>query len=100
MLADAGNQLYVGPLIDSVQSGDGLMRRVSTVRRLRVAAQRAATMFSLNVRAWKDQRFVQESYSPVLLAQLEGGLERIAGRRDEEPTVEWGLRQAVFQRLP
>jgi trans-aconitate 2-methyltransferase len=99
MLEDAGNQLYVGSTIDSVRTSNVLVKRVSKIRRLPVPTPCAATMFYLNMQAWKDRRFVRENYSPIVLEQLESGLEGLTGGPDQETNIEWGLRQMAFERV-
>jgi ubiquinone/menaquinone biosynthesis C-methylase UbiE len=62
MLEQQANQLYIGPLLDTMQVGDGLRRCMSRVYRLPVSTKQAATMFSMNIPSWKNRLFVLERY--------------------------------------
>lgn len=99
MLADRSCTLNVGPVLDGLPTPEGLRRCDSRVGELPVATADAATMFHLNFQTWKDNPFVRTHYSPVLLHQVEDMLHLLAAGADQQPTIEWGLRQMVYERL-
>lgn len=97
MLAHHSNCLYVGPLVDAVQDTH-IRKRASHVRRLAVANRDAATMFVLNLRAWKDQPFIRANYPASVIEELEGGLSALAGGSGGDTEIQWGLRQIALGR--
>jgi SAM-dependent methyltransferase len=98
MLADQSTELYVGRVLDSMASPDCLMRRLSRVRRFRVANSDAATMFFMNMQSWKDRPFVRANYSAELVDKLELDLRDITEQQDSVTEIEWGLREIVYER--
>ena len=76
-----------------------LKRRMTEVRRVEVAADRAAVMFFLNMQTWKDHPFIQTNYSSGLLEELEKDLDNLRQKRGSRPEIEWGMRQIVFERV-
>jgi trans-aconitate 2-methyltransferase len=99
MLEHQDGNLYVGPILDSMQDTVTFERRISQVRRFPVSTPRAATMFSHNMLSWKHQPFIRESYSPSVISQLEQDLAALTSRPTSEMEIEWGLRQLVFERV-
>ncbi len=99
MIRDQGGNLYAGVLLDGIGTTDLLERRISQVRRFPVSTAQAALMFSLNIRSWKEQRFVRENYTPSVIGQLEHELGNLTERSDSAIEIEWGLRQIVFERI-
>ncbi len=96
MLEQQRNQLYIGPLLDSMQPGGGLCCHMSRVYRLPVSTKQAATMFSLNIQTWKDQPFIQQHYGANVIEPLEQGLRMLAETSTSEGEIEWGMRQLAF----
>jgi len=98
MLADQSTELYVGQVLDRKEDCCELKRRVSRVRRFRVANRDAATMFFMNMQSWKDSAFVQANYSSELLEKLERDLHDLTRQPCSVAEIEWGLREIVCER--
>ena len=96
MLTHQSAELYVGPMLDNMNHADILRKKA---RRLRVSNRDAATMFSMNIRTWKNQPFIKENYAASVIEDLEHTLEALAGTADGKTEIEWGLRQIVFERI-
>jgi len=99
MLEHQANQLYIGPLLDTLQLDNGLRRRVSRVYHLPVSTVQAATLFSLNIHSWKNQPFIRGRYSTSMIEQLEYDLRELVGTSTSEGEIEWGLRQLAYDRV-
>ncbi len=99
MLEQQANRLYVGPLLDKLQMGNGLRRRVSRVYHLPVATVQAATLFSLNIQSWKNQPFIQGHYATSMIEQLEDDLRELVETSTSEGEIEWSLRQLAYDRV-
>lgn len=99
MLEQQANQLYIGPLLDKMQFGSNLKRRVSRVYHLPVSTAQAATMFYLNIPSWKDHPFIQEHYSASMIAALEHDLRELAETSTNKDEIEWGMRQLAFEHV-
>lgn len=98
MLAQQSNQLYIGPRLDNITASGKLHRRSSNVRTLQVPADRAATMFHMNLEVWRHNDFVLQTYAPTTLDTLDHDLQTIAQGHTDDPPVEWQLRQIVIER--
>jgi len=98
MLEHQNSRLYVGKTLDRIKDSDILRRKSSEVRKVRVVTRRAASMFYLNIQTWKRQSFIQENYPASVIEELQRDLERLAGKSGDEISIEWGLRQIVFER--
>lgn len=99
LLERQANMLYIGPLLDQQQVGNGLKRRMSRVYHLPVSTKQAATMFSMNVPSWKNQPLVQECYETSTIERLEQDLRELAEHSTSEGEIEWGMRQIAYERL-
>ncbi len=93
------NQLYIGPLLDRQQPGGDLKRRLSRVYRLSVSTRQAATMFSLNIPAWKHQPFIQRHYEADTIEQIEQEMRELAEYATGEDEIEWEMRQISYERV-
>ena len=98
MLAQQSNELYIGPRLDALTASGKLHRRSSNVRTLQVPADRAATMFHMNLSVWRHNDFARQTYAPTTLDALEQDLHAIAQGHTDDPPVEWRLRQIVIKR--
>jgi trans-aconitate 2-methyltransferase len=96
MLEQQANQLYIGPALDAMLVGNGLQKRVSRVYRYPVSTKQAATMFSMNISAWKNRPFLQEHYAPGMIEQLEQELRMLAETSTAEGEITWGMRQIAY----
>ena len=99
MLEQQANQLYIGPLLDKLQIGNGLRRDSASVFHLPVATAQAATMFYLNVQSWKKQPFIQQQYTTHMIDQMEQDLQVLAETSTSEGEIEWGMRQISYEHL-
>ena len=99
MLTHQNNELYVGPRLDAITASDKLQRQASNVTTLQVSADRAATMFHMNLEVWRHNDFVRQTYALATLDALEQSLHTIARGHKDSPPVEWRLRQIVIERL-
>ncbi len=97
LLEHQSANLYVGQVLEGLADSGELRKRLSQVRRVPVSNDRAATMFSLNIQAWKDNPFIRDSYAPSLIEGLEQELKALAAQPGSPSEIEWGLRQVVFQ---
>ena len=99
MLVDQSNQLYIGPILNSLERTDLLKKRSSQVRRLSVSRHQAATMFYMNIQSWKHQPSIRDSNAREMIAGLEDDLKKMTTNGNETSEIEWGLRQLVFERF-
>jgi SAM-dependent methyltransferase len=99
MLEQQANQLYIGPLLDKLQMGNGLRRRLSRVYHLPVSTVQAAILFYLNIQSWKNQPFIQGHYATSMIEQLEDDLRELVKTSTSEGEIEWGLRQLAYDRV-
>ena len=100
LLAENGNQLYIGPMLHGLHRVEGLARVASAVRPLAVESSRAAAMFRLNFQTWKTHPVVQSHYREDELQEMERELEQVAGQPGDRHDTEWGIRQLVYERVP
>ena len=99
MLEQQANQLYIGPLLDKMQPGTELQKRMSRVYHLPVSTAQAATLFYLNIQSWKSQPFIQQHYATGMINQLEHDLGILARNSTSEGEILWGMRQIVYERI-
>jgi trans-aconitate 2-methyltransferase len=98
MLGQQANKLYIGSTLDQQQTSAALKRRISRVYHLSVSTKQAATMFSMNIPAWKNQPFIQEHYSANTIEALEQSLQELAETSTDKGEIEWGMRQIAYER--
>ena len=99
MLADQGNKLYVGPLIDGFEDSRRLRRRAGGVQEVRVSNRQAARMFLLNIQTWRHKPFIRENYSSRTTASMEAELSALAETPGDDSPIEWGMRNLVLERV-
>ncbi len=99
MLADQGNQLYVGPFIDTFEDSPRLRRRAGGVRMLRVSNRDAARMFLLNLRTWQHRPFIRDNYSPRTIANIGAELVALVEASSAGSEIEWEMRNLVLERV-
>jgi len=99
LLEHQSNQLYVGQMLNNLKDTPTLKRRMSEVRRLRVATDRAAAMFFLNMQTWKDHPFIQTNYASGLIQEVERDLDTLRQNPGNTSEIVWGIRQMVFERV-
>ncbi len=96
MLEQQANQLYIGPALAAMPVGDGLQKRMSRVYRYPVSTKQAATMFAMNIPAWKQQPFIQQRYGLDMIEQLEQELLSLAATSTAAGEITWGMRQIAY----
>jgi SAM-dependent methyltransferase len=99
MLEGRSNNLYIGPLLDSLEDTEPVKRRANSVRVLSVENRRAAAMFFLNLQHWRDTPFILRNYSPEVIDKLGRSLKDIVNGPEGESEIEWGLRQVVYEKV-
>jgi len=99
MFAHQSHTLYAGPVVDGLKDTDALKRRASRIRRVQVSTANAATMFFLNMQAWKTRPFVRANYSQAMIDQLEKDLNALTQKSSRDAEIEWGMRQMAFGRV-
>jgi SAM-dependent methyltransferase len=96
LLATRGAPMYAGPLVADLRGPEKLNDKV--VEHV-VSTADAARMYSMNLQTWRDDPYVQRTYSTEQITELATGLQELkASRRTDE--IEWGLRQLTYRRQP
>ncbi len=98
MLRKNSPELYVGPLVDNLDRACDVRKHASRLARVRVTNDRAATMFCLNMQSWKARPFIRENYTEAEIGALEADLRALMQESSGDAQIEWGLRQAAFER--
>ena len=97
LIADGGGELYLGPCLHGAADPTDLRRLSSEVYRLPVSTGAAASMFSMNLAAWRTDRFVVANYDESFLDCLAIRLEQLR-RSASKDRIEWGVRHLVYER--
>lgn len=98
MLDHQSTQLCVGPTLDGLGDSELLRRRGSRLERRRLQNRAAATLFGMNLQAWKDHPFVRRNWCASTIGRLAEELDALATTPSEAADIEWGLRQLMFRR--
>ncbi len=98
MLVSQSNTLYVGKVLNELQIGEPLQRRLTQIATLPVDTRRAASMFFLNIQSWRAHPFVKGNYPPVVINELQDDLRGLMEQSPGKKEIVWSLRQLVFQR--
>lgn len=99
LLKHQGNSLYAGKSLDTLKDTPILSGWASRVKRLPVENNRAAAMFYLNIRSWKEHPFVRANYSCAVIDRLVRALDEMAQEPTGATDIEWGMRQMVYERV-
>ena len=91
--------LYIGPTLRRMQIPGLLGVQRNHVRTLRVRDQQAASLFRLNMEAWRDRQFLIDTYGEASIHRLADQLEATARGASAGSTIKWTMRQMVFERL-
>jgi SAM-dependent methyltransferase len=91
-----GAPMYAGPLLTGLGDGDGLRRRLATVRRVAVPTAVAARIYGLNLDGWRHDPFATARFEAAELDALRARLAALA--REGDGDVGWRLRQLVLER--
>jgi hypothetical protein len=97
MLAAQGQALEVGPLLHSLPAPAGVERVGSGVATLSPGPAKAATMFAMNLRVWRDQPYARNELGSGEVGRLATGLAALADDPGDA-TITWGLRQVIYRR--
>lgn len=98
MLNSQGTELYIGAILNKLDLGETITRKMSGVRRLAVDDRDAAHMFSLNIPNWKANKFIVENIDAKEISGLERGLIELRDIPPGTSHITWGLRQICFER--
>ena len=99
LMEHQSRKLNMGPDLDALEDSMTLTKQRSQVRRFPVSTDKAATMFVLNMQAWKHQPFIRAHHSASMMTQLETDLRAFTKTASREIEIEWGLRQIAFERV-
>jgi len=97
LVASRGGPMYAGPAIAALAGDDRWGPRSSEVRVVPVPLPTAARMYAMNLATWGGDPWVRSEYGADVVEQLARQLDELA-EGTARATVEWGLRQAVFER--
>jgi SAM-dependent methyltransferase len=97
MMANRGNELYVGLRLNTICEKEGLRRHLSRVAQLRPTTGQAARMFSMNLPNWRNEPFVRANYTDGEIDYLATELSKLSVSRTEGE-IGWGLRHIAIER--
>jgi trans-aconitate 2-methyltransferase len=97
LLATRGHTLEVGPVLARLPDPPGLVRRDDRIGHLAPPADRAASMFALNLAVWRGEAVRAGVATAERLDRLAAGLAAVADG-EVEGSIRWELRQLVLQR--
>jgi hypothetical protein len=102
MLRHQSNELYVGPVLAAMvgphTAGDEAQVCSNRVSTLPVSNADAASMFALNVQAWRSNAFIQQHYERGEITELARRLTALARDRSGASGITWELRQIALHR--
>jgi len=98
MLAAQSNQLYAGRPLGTLKIPPGLKQVTNELRPLAVMNSNAARMFSLNMRAWKENDFIRANYSRHSISELERNLTELSQQESPSGETRWDMRQVAWSR--
>jgi trans-aconitate 2-methyltransferase len=91
LVASRGGLMYAGTRIGGL---DGV--RTSRVREVEVRTGDAARMFVMNLRTWRSDPFIVDTYPAEEIDELAAALDDLA-TSDAVGEIDWGLRQVVIE---
>jgi trans-aconitate 2-methyltransferase len=97
LLATRGHTLEVGPVLARLPDPPGLVRRDDRIGHLAPPANRAASMFALNLAVWRGEAVRAGVATAEQLDRLATDLAAVADG-EVEGSIRWELRQLVLQR--
>jgi hypothetical protein len=98
MLRSQSNQLYIGSELEGAPVPASLAKRKSRILDFPVSPADAAAMFAMNLRTWRDHRFVREHVEKREIERLERDLDSLRADPSAGVEIVWKLRQLVYQR--
>ena len=99
MLAQHGNELFVGARLANTRWGDDLRIEVDRAVELRPSTGQAARMFSMNLPNWCHDPYVEATYPPEKMTWLAAELDRLTGVAQTGQIV-WQMRQISLRCHP
>jgi SAM-dependent methyltransferase len=97
LIAHHGGDLYTGADLGAAADGLGGCVACNAVLPFAVSTGDAATLFGMNLSAWRDDPWVGARLDTDGVARLADGLEARRAASDRE-TIRWGLRQVIAER--
>ena len=97
VLAQHGNELFVGPRLAAMQWDANLRIQVNRSTDVRPTIRQAARMFSMNLPNWRHDPFVEATYPSEKLERLAVELDRLTAFADTGRIV-WKMRQICLRR--
>ena len=98
MLSSQSNRLYIGAQLGRLSPRD-LSPVINETRTVAVRNCDAAGMFVMNMKAWKDAKFVSANHPREQIADLERVLGAIAASDSPEREIAWEMRQRAWRAL-
>jgi trans-aconitate 2-methyltransferase len=98
MLADGGQNLYVGAELARVSDWQAIAEVSSNVAPVSVDNRRAARMFLMNLATWRRSAYVERTYAAAEIDQLERELRVLAAAEETECGITFGQRRLVLER--
>ena len=95
MMAHQGQQLYVGPHLETITEGPEC--RISRVVPSSSTTAHVARMFSINLANWRSNGFVRANYTEEELDRLAAGLAELT-TSENAGEIRWGMRQIAIER--
>src|SRR4029079_7748433 len=78
LLATRGAPMYAGPFVSELSGPEKI---ADTVIQHVVSTADAARMYSMNLQTWRDDPYVQETYSSERITELATGLQELKASR-------------------
>jgi trans-aconitate 2-methyltransferase len=97
LLATRGHTLEVGPLLSRLPDPPGLVRRDDRIGHLAPPANRAASMFALNLAVWRGEAVRAGVATTGRLDRLAADLAAVADGK-VDGSIRWELRQLALER--
>lgn len=98
MLADDGQQLFVGAELDATRNWPSLIKVESRLTPVVLSQSGAAGLFLPNLQAWRSRPFIQRNYDNSTIERLERVLRAMVNDACDSPAITFGLRQIVLKR--
>lgn len=90
-----GQTMEMGPRLGPAAAGAGLRVLDSRVVLAPADGQTMARLHSMNIRTWKANAFVQETYPAGEISELESALSDLAAARVPAPDLRYEIRQMI-----
>lgn len=97
LLASRRASLYVGPRLASTGASTDTTRVINRTMTMPEPISRAASMFIMNLLAWRGEPYIQDRYSPTDVSELERELIHLT-EQDSADLVHWTFREMALRR--